>query len=106
ASAPVQSGLYVENGGQPGHRSAWLDVHNNQLTNDFFVNTLPTLEQAYVRPRYSGYIRFQEQAPDILRRFLGGAQTALKTMQELNALDAQWRRGRINERLHLHGAMA
>lgn len=106
ASAPVQSGLYVENGGQPGHRSAWLDAHNNQLTNDFFVNTLPTLEQAYVRPRYSGYIRFQEQAPDILRRFLGGAQTALKTMQELNALDAQWRRGRINERLHLHGAMA
>ncbi len=102
ASATVQRGLYTECGGQPGHRSAWLDAHNNRLTSNFFTNTLQTLDEAYVRPRYSGYITFQEQAPDIIQRFLTGIQSAAQTVQELNAMDAAMRQGRLNERLHLH----
>ncbi len=54
-SAKIQSGPYVRNGGQPGHRSAWEDQEVNQELNRFFVDTLPVLDRAYVRPRYAGY---------------------------------------------------
>ena len=95
ASTRAQRGLYTESGGQPGHRSAWLDAHNNQLTNQFFANTLQTLDAAYMRPRYAGYIHFQAQAPDILQRYLTGHQGVTRTLQELGALDAKIRQGRV-----------
>jgi len=102
ASATVQRGLYSEAGGQPGHRGAWLDDHPNQLAGDFFRNTLPTLDAAYLRPRYAGYISFQEMAPSILMRFLDGAATVSATLEELERLDRSVRQGRVDER-HIAG---
>lgn len=95
ASSAVQRGLYTESGGQPAHRHAWLDAHNNRLTNNFFSATLQTLDAAYLRPRYNGYIHFQEQAPDILLRYLRGEEDVRRTLLDLNALDRHWREGRI-----------
>lgn len=69
-SAEVQASLYVNNGGQPGHRAAWEDAAANALTNQFFTNTLPTLTQAHVRPRHHGFIPFQEEAGRIVHAFL------------------------------------
>ncbi len=54
-SAKIQGGPYVRNGGQPGHRLAWEDQEVNRELNRFFVDTLPALDGAYVRPRYAGY---------------------------------------------------
>jgi multiple sugar transport system substrate-binding protein len=97
----IQKGLFTAAGGQAGHRSAWLDAHNNQLSNNYFLNTLPTLDAAYVRPRYNGYIHFQEQAPDVLMRFLQGEASLSVTIQNLNELDKRWRQGRINDALQV-----
>ena len=47
----TQSGLFYQNGGQPGHRSAWLSDEVNASCSNFFADTLPTLDQAFVRPR-------------------------------------------------------
>lgn len=69
-SPVIQSTLYAEHGGQPGYRSAWLSEHNNRLTNDYFRNTLETLDEAYVRPRYNGYLHFQDLAGDPIRDYL------------------------------------
>src|SRR5581483_9073821 len=52
ASAEVQRTLYVEAGGQPGHRSAWTDAHANELSGSYFAETLPGLDAGYLRPRY------------------------------------------------------
>jgi multiple sugar transport system substrate-binding protein len=70
SSADVQRGLYVEAGGQPGNRLAWEDDHANALTHDFFRDTLPTLDAAYLRPRWNGWHLFQEQAGDLLHAML------------------------------------
>ncbi len=70
ASPECQSTLYLDSGGQPGHRSAWLDAETNRRCNNFFVNTLPTLDAAYVRPRFDGYLDFQVQAGRIVHRYL------------------------------------
>ncbi|WP_395819461.1 extracellular solute-binding protein [Devosia sp.] len=51
-----QSGAYVEAGGQPGHRAAWLDPAVNRASDDFFSATLETLDKAWLRPRFDGFI--------------------------------------------------
>lgn len=82
----IQRTLYLENGGQPGHRSAWLDAHANDLTNDFFADTLATHDNAYLRPRYDGYLRFQDEAAPRVHAYLEHGGDASGTVDELNRL--------------------
>jgi multiple sugar transport system substrate-binding protein len=86
ASPACQTGLYTLTGGQPGHRVAWLDPFNNQLCNGFFVDTLQTLDNAYLRPRYSGYIPFQDHAGDVVRDYVRDGGDAGATLDAINAL--------------------
>ena len=59
AGSDYQRTQFAENGGQPGHRSAWVDAENNRRTDGYFQNTLPCLDRAYLRPRYPGSLAFQ-----------------------------------------------
>ncbi len=59
ADPEYQRTQLAENGGQPGHRSAWTDGRNNELTSDFFSSTLACLDRSYLRPRYPGSLAFQ-----------------------------------------------
>lgn len=79
ASREVQSTLYFQSGGQPGHRSAWVNEQVNAASNDFFKNTLATLDNSYLRPRYNGYMGFQEESWYQLHDFLihGGDHDAM-----------------------------
>ncbi|MCL5004979.1 MAG: extracellular solute-binding protein [Acidobacteria bacterium] len=70
ASADCQKTLYVQDGGQPAHRSAWADAEANRMTNSFFRNTLPAIDRAYLRPRYCGYIECQDRAGAAVHHFL------------------------------------
>ena len=86
AAPETQRTLYVECGGQPGHRSAWLDDRANRLANGYFRDTLPALDRAYLRPRYNGYLHFQDHAGDAVHSYLLGeigASAALARMNEL-----------------------
>lgn len=71
-SPTIQSTFYVEHGGQPGHRSAWINERANRLTNSFFYSLLPAMERGYMRPRYDGYLYFQDHAGDAVQEFLMG----------------------------------
>ena len=62
AGRTCQRTLYGMCGGQPARRSAWHDALLNQITDGFFSRTVASIETAYVRPRYHGYIRLQERA--------------------------------------------
>jgi multiple sugar transport system substrate-binding protein len=70
ASPECQRTLYFQSGGQPGHRSAWLDGKVNEATHDFFRNTLEAHDRAFLRPRYHGYLHFQDRAGSGVREFL------------------------------------
>lgn len=85
-SPEIQSTLYVEHGGQPGHRSAWISEEVNRNCNDYFINTLEALDRAYVRPRYNGYLRFQDYAGIPLQKYLLGEGTPIKLLEEMNRL--------------------
>jgi multiple sugar transport system substrate-binding protein len=77
ASPRIQSTLYAHSGGQPGHRAAWVDESLNAATNNFFANTLPALDLAWVRPRFPGFIAFQDAASRLVHHYLlhGGPET-------------------------------
>jgi multiple sugar transport system substrate-binding protein len=69
-STEVQRGTYVDGGGQPGHRAAWTDPQVDLRANGFFSSTLPALDAAYLRPRYDGFLAFQDIAGDLVHGYL------------------------------------
>jgi multiple sugar transport system substrate-binding protein len=85
-SPECQSTFYTEHGGQPGHKKAWTNDRTNFLTNNYFVNTLPALERAYIRPRYNGYLHFQDKAGDPLHHYLQYGGSEEKVLHEMNLI--------------------
>lgn len=88
-SAECQRTMYVQHGGQPGHRSAWVDAAANQLTNHFFAEVLPVMENGYMRPRYNGYLHFQDHAGIPLQQCLLQDGDPVSTLQEMNTIYQQ-----------------
>jgi multiple sugar transport system substrate-binding protein len=85
-SALIQRTLYVENGGQPGHRSAWLDETANARTNNFFQDTLKTLDRSYLRPRYDGYLHFQDAGGPVVGDYLKDGGNAKQVLSKLEGI--------------------
>ena len=78
-----QAKTYVESGGQPAHRKAWMNDHVNRITGNFFTDTLSTIQQAYVRPRNVSWPLFQEALGEIIFLFLKDNKTATHTWNEI-----------------------
>lgn len=91
-SPEIQSTLYVQHGGQPGHRSAWISEDVNRNCNNFFINTLGALDRGYVRPRYNGYLKFQDRAGIPLQEYLRQGGTPERVLNELND---QYRKSKV-----------
>jgi multiple sugar transport system substrate-binding protein len=86
ASPPCQRTPYVVAGGQPGHRRAWFDPEGNRLTDNCVADTLPTLDEAYLRPRYPDYIPCQNRAGKVIHDYLRDGGNALGTLDDLERL--------------------
>ena len=85
ASPQIQRTLYMTSGGQPGHRSAWIDEDANRLCNDFFRSTLATLGNAWVRPRFPGFISFQNHASAIVHDYFENGGDTNSVLNRLNS---------------------
>ena len=86
AEPQCQTTLYFDSGGQPGHRAAWLDSDVNRRSNHFFAHTLSTLDSAYLRPRYDGYLDFQDRAAPVAHRYLADDVEAARVLDEMNRI--------------------
>jgi multiple sugar transport system substrate-binding protein len=86
ADPAVQCGIYVASGGQPGYRAAWEDDLANTICDGYFRDTLPTLDAAFLRPRYAGYTWFQDHAAPLVRACLTGERSATAVMDDLDRL--------------------
>ncbi|MEX1118915.1 MAG: extracellular solute-binding protein [Terrimicrobiaceae bacterium] len=89
ASPEIQRGIYFEAGGQPGHRTAWTDAAVNAASNDFFRDTLETLDEAIVRPGYAGYTQFQDAASPVAHEYVAGKAGLPATIETLNRIYQQ-----------------
>lgn len=87
-SEAAQSGFIPGHDGQPSARKAWLSDEVNAAWGDFYVATAETAEQAWVRPRFNGYIAFQTAASEALRQAIEAQTAAADTLARLRTL---WR---------------
>ena len=76
----------VEHGGQPGHKKAWLHKAANTITHHYFSNTLPAMERGYIRPRYHGYLFFQDHGGDPIHEYLQNKRDIKSTLITLENL--------------------
>ncbi|WP_282935312.1 extracellular solute-binding protein [Paenibacillus sp. RC67] len=86
ASEEIQSTLYTMAGGQPGHRKAWIGEETNRWTQSYFSQTLPALDRAYVRPRYNGYLHFQDQAGNYVQEYMMNGGDTRRIWELMNQL--------------------
>jgi multiple sugar transport system substrate-binding protein len=86
AGQTCQRTLYGICGGQPARRSAWNDSVLNQITDDFFLRTAASIETAYVRPRYPGYVGLQERAGEAIVEYCKQHGSTQKTLEQMDAL--------------------
>ncbi|RVT81853.1 extracellular solute-binding protein [Rhodobacteraceae bacterium CCMM004] len=92
AGAECQAGLFFDSGGQPGNAAAWEADGPNAAARGFFRNTRRTLDTAWLRPRYDGYMEFQDRGGDILHACLKGQVGRADTLDRLDAVYRESRR--------------
>ncbi len=85
----IQCTFYLHHGGQPAHCKAWTDKEANTFTNNFFKNVLPVMNNGYIRPRYNGYLHFQDNAGLPLQKCLLGELSVKKALNEMNNIYQQ-----------------
>lgn len=82
----VQKNEYFLAGGQPGQKDAWRSSRNNELTGNFFNNTMETIEHAYLRPRFPGWNVFQEKGGYLLNQSVREGRPSRETADKLISL--------------------
>jgi len=93
AAGVTQKGIYLHAGGQPSHRAMWDDPNADQLCGGFFRATRATQEEAFVRPRYSGYVPLQTSGGNALQEILRDGQDGEAVLEKLDGLYRDSRRG-------------
>lgn len=85
-SETAQCDFIPAHDGQPSLRRAWTDKAVNARWGNFYRNTEATLEAAWVRPRFDGYIAFQTAASALLREGFATSRPHRELLDHLNRL--------------------
>lgn len=104
ADPAVQTSVIGGNHGQPATTASWTDDGLDRRFNGAFSGTRRTLESAWVRPRFNGYIPFQAEAGHLVACHLSGEfdETVL-----IDRMEAAWRRaGAASRAADQHSATA
>lgn len=101
AGSAMQTSLYADSGGQPGHAGAWEDDAVNLAAGDFYRNTRATLEGAWLRPRYDGYMGFQASGARRLNAGLFDGEPGAVVVADLNRLYREsLRNSQVSDSIH------
>jgi multiple sugar transport system substrate-binding protein len=72
--------------GQPAHVDAWDDPDIDARFGGCFSATRATIETAWIRPRYAGYLKLQAKGGDLLEHHLRGLLGAHELLTRLTEL--------------------
>jgi multiple sugar transport system substrate-binding protein len=72
--------------GQPAHLDAWEDLAIDARFGGCFTATRATMEAAWIRPRYAGYLKFQAKGGDLVEQHLRGEFNGDELLARLQAL--------------------
>ena len=82
----IQATTYGSAGGQPGNLVAWKSGSLNDLTLNFYRNTLRTLERAWVRPRVLGWPDVQYQSSLVIHKALTSRRVNASVVSEIASM--------------------
>ncbi len=85
-SEPVQSGIYLENDGQPAHSESWRRMGEDPRYAGFMRGALHTMENAWTRPRDVWFLGFVDDICDIFPNFFHKDRDEADFLTEINAL--------------------
>jgi multiple sugar transport system substrate-binding protein len=88
-SGPVQTRVFAAQGGQSATADAWLDPGVDAASGGFYRATWATVRQAWVRPRFAGYLEFQAAASEVLRAGLLARAAPGRLVSRVNELFAE-----------------
>jgi multiple sugar transport system substrate-binding protein len=83
---PETQTAFTAHHGQPARIEAWTGPAADAQFGGAFSATRATLEASWIRPRYSGYLRFQSKAGDLLEHYLRGGIGRPDLLAVLNGL--------------------
>jgi len=84
ASEPVQSGVYLENEGQPANRHTWLNKRNDPTYSGFLDGSWNTISEAWTRPREAWFLGFIDDVCEMLPAFFMQNQSSEDFLQRMN----------------------
>jgi len=85
-SEPVQSGVYLENEGQPAHHATWIAKQDNPNYAGFLKGGFETMRTAWTRPRDEWFLHFVDDACEVFPDFFLKDQDESAFMDLLNTL--------------------
>jgi multiple sugar transport system substrate-binding protein len=85
ASVEAQHG-FARHHGQPARASVWDDPAIDQMFGCCYSATRATMETSWIRPRYDGYLAFQEKAGQLVEAHLRGEIEADPLLDSLERL--------------------
>ena len=93
ASLEVQSGIYLEGGGQPANRHTWLEQAKKQDAAGFFKGGFNAIDNAWTRPREPWFLDFVDDICDIMPDFFRRNIPTEEFMTRINKLYRHHRTG-------------
>lgn len=79
-----QAKEYYTSGGQPGYMTAWDNQWINDDSFNFFRDTYKTIKNAYKRPQYPGWNRFQDQGSHYIHESMQKKVSEKTIIKDLN----------------------
>ena len=86
SAEPVQSGIYLENEGQPAHPETWQRKGDDPRYKGFLKGALGTMQQAWTRPRDPWFLGFADDVCEILPDFFLKDRNETAFLADINAL--------------------
>lgn len=86
SSEPVQSGVYLENEGQPAHRHTWQLMRHAAEYEGFFDGGWNTMNTAWTRPRAPWFLGFVDDVCDVFPAFFSQDIAPESFLNTLNSL--------------------
>lgn len=81
----VQMDIFCRHHGQPGRVEGWHDAGLDALTNGFYSGARKTMETAWVRPRFQGYL-FEAEAAAMVEAHVHGEIPAKELVDRICSL--------------------
>ena len=85
-SEPVQSGVYLENEGQPAHLASWQAKRHDPTYAGFLDGGFETIRTAWTRPRDEWFLHFVNDVCDVFPDFFLRDQDEGAFLDRLNAV--------------------